>query len=393
MALVALLSARESARVRPGGPLIDFGGQPLVEFQARLALEAGADGLLILADAPATDLGQLIDRLATEHGRPIALVQDQLSLSRALVPEDRVLILAENLVVPPEALETLLERGPPALLSLPDAPSTSRFERLDPQANWGGAMLLPAGNILATLDMLGDWDLQLTLLRRAVQAGIPRVELSPELVMDGRLTLASDQASADLALDALSDQRHAAAGELNSGLGSLFSPLSRSLVREMVRRQVDPGTLGIASLVFAAAGLALATSAWMLTALSVMLLAVSTSDLARQTAEVTLRPERSPLRRRVVEGAALLVLALLGFHLAQGSLLAMAGAWGPLVLIGLLALADERHPPEGLWTRLRLTTPVALLVMLIGQLFGLGSAAFALLGLIACGMIGLRLLK
>jgi hypothetical protein len=394
MALVALLSARESARVRPAGPLIDFGGQSLLEYQARLALEAGAQNVLILADSPALDLTRIVERVSAGEAARVTLVPDMVSLSRALSPGDQAIVLAENLVVPPEAIGALLEAGPAAMLALPDAPATARFERIDAQTMWGGAIALPAANILATLDMLGDWDLVLTLLRRAVQAGIPRVVLSPETVMDGRLTLASDQATADLALESLSDRRHAAAAEENSGLGNLFAPISRSLVRELIRRQVDPSTLGIGALVLSAVGLAFASSQWMVTALVVMLLALATSDLARQTALVTLRAERTRWRERAVEAAALLVLAILGFHLSEGRLLGMFGAWIPLALIALLARVDERLPHQEPWARaLRLTPPVALILLLIGQFFGAGPAAFALLGLLACGAVGWRLLR
>ncbi|MBN8830532.1 MAG: hypothetical protein J0G94_07850, partial [Sphingomonadales bacterium] len=361
---------------------------------ARLALEAGAEQVLIFADAPAPDLGQIVDRITSEQGPRVQLVQDMPSLSRALCASDQVIVLAENLVVPPEAIDALLDAAPTAMLALPDVPATARFERIDAQTMWGGAIALPAANILATLDMLGDWDLVLTLLRRAVQAGIPRVLLSPETVMDGRLTLASDQASADIALESLSDRRHAAAAEENGGLGNLLAPVSRSLVRELVRRQVDPATIGIGSLVLSAVGLALASSLWTGTALLVMLLALAASDLSRQTALVTLRAEQSPWRQRVVDGAALLVLVLLGVHLAEGRVLAMAGAWLPLVLIALLAGADELRPPqEPLARSLRLTPSIALILLLLGSLFGIGPAAFVLLGLLACAAIGLRLLR
>src|SRR6478735_6825436 len=105
MALIALLSARDGARGRPvagvAAPLIDFGGQPLVEYQARQALAAGADKVLIMIDLPAPDLAQLVDRLSAEQERPptsaerqrttapepprtIALIRDMTMLSREI---------------------------------------------------------------------------------------------------------------------------------------------------------------------------------------------------------------------------------------------------------------------------------------------------------------------
>lgn len=384
MALVALLSARD-------GALIDFGGQPLAEYQARLAINAGAERLLVHVDVATHELAQLVDRLSAERGCDVAIFQDMTTLSRALAVDDRVLLIAENLVPPPEALASLLVAGPVAMLALPAVPATARFERIDGDAMWGGALCLPGSAVLATLDMLGDWDLSLTLLRRAVQEGARRVALSPELVMDGRLALVRDQASADIALHALSDLDRVVGGARGAGLGSLLEPLSRPLVRELVRRQIEPSTLVLFALLLGIGGLALAISAWMLPALLILLLALGGSDLARRTAQVTLRTSGSPWLHRLVEASGVAVLGLLGYRLSGGQLLALAGAWLPILLIGLFALVDELSPPTGLWARwARVTLPMALALVFAGQLLGMAPAAFALLGLLTCAMVAVR---
>lgn len=397
MALVALLSARDSARDRavPGqaGALIDFGGQPLVEYQVRLALNAGAERILIHVDSASPDLAQLVDRIVAERQCDVALVQDMTMLARSLAPEDRVLLLAENLLLPSEALASLLVAGPSSMLVLPSVPATSGFERIDNEANWAGALSLPGGSVLATLDMLGDWDLSLTVLRRAVQENVRRVALSPELVMDGRLTLVRDQASADIALQALSDSSQDALTERGAGLGSLFSPLSRGMVRELVRRQVEPGRLAFMALTLGAGGVALAVSGWLIPALLIALLSLGTSDLARQCALITLRAPVSAWRNRFVQVGGLIVLAILGFHLAAGQLLALSGALLPLFFIAVLALAEEIAPPAGLWVRwARLTVASAVMLVLVGQLVGFAGPAYALLGLLTAIVVAIRLL-
>lgn len=397
MALVALLSARDGARDRAApdraAALIDFGGQPLVEYQARLAVNAGAERILIHVEAAAPDLAQLVDRLAAGYQRDVALVQDMTSLSRSLMPEDRVLLLAENLILPSEALASLLVAGPAGLLALPSVPATSAFERIDSEANWAGALCLPGASVLATLDMLGDWDLGLTLLRRAVQESVRRVALSPELVMDGRLALIRDQASSDIALQALSNNSQATLAERRAGLASLFAPVSRSIVREIVRRQIEPKSLALTALVVAAGAVALAISAWMIPALILVLLALGAADLAHQAAIVTLRAPGSPWRNRLVQAAGLLILAILGFHLSAGQLLALSGAWLPLFFIGVLALAEDLDPPAGLWARwVRLTVPSAVILILLGLLLGMVGPAFALLGALVAIVSAVRIL-
>lgn len=392
MALIALLAARAATASGPAGAPVDFGGQPLVEYQARLAIAAGAARILIHVDAVTPALSRIVDRIARDDGVPATLVQDMTGLARAVAPHDRVLLVAEPLVPPAEAIPALLDAGPVALLTLAPVPATAAFERIDAEAMWAGALCLPGADLLATLDMLGDWDLPLTLLRRAVQQGARRVALSPELVMDGRLALVTDQASADAALAALSDRSHAAANAGTAGIGGLLAPLSGPLVRELVRRQIEPGRLLTIALALGVASLALGVAGWPVIALAVMLLALGTADLARQSARVTLRPARAPWLDRLVEGGALLLLAVLGWRIAGGQAVALAGAWLPPLLVGLVAVADERAAPTGLWPRwVRLTVPAATLVVLVGAMLGAPGAAFALLGLLSAAAVAVRL--
>lgn len=396
MALVALLSARDGARDHAdgdrSGSLIEFGGQPLVGYQARLAVAAGAERVLIHVDEVTPELSRLVDQIGGPRAPEVALFQDMTILARSLAPEDRVLLIAENIILPPDTLASLLVAGPAAVLALPAVPATSDLERIDGGAVWGGALGLPATRVLATIDMLGEWDLALTLLRRAVQDGIARVALSPEMVMEGRLALVHDQESADLALQALSDRSQADLSGRASGLGSLLAPVSRAMVRELVRRQIDPSLPVALSLLLASAGLALGLSGWMISALGVMLLALGTCDLARQAALVTLRVAGPPWRERLVHGAGLALLALSGLHLSGGQPLMLAGAGLPVFLIGVLALADERAPPAGLWTRwARLTVPAATLIIFLGYLLGRPDGAFALLAALCALIVTIRL--
>jgi hypothetical protein len=395
MVLVALLSARIDGRTgdRPAAT-VDFGSQSLIEYQARLAIEAGAERVLVQIDSPTPELARTVDRLLAEHPGAIALVQDMPGLARHIAPDDRVLLLAEALVLPPEALASLVGGDGEAMLTLPSVPATALFERIDGQAMWAGAALLSGGRLLATLDMLGDWDLVLTLLRRAVQAGLPRIELSPDLVMDARLTLVTDQSRADIALGALSDEEQAKADARSGGLASLLAPLSRRMVRELVRRQVDPERLTTIALLIACAGLALALAGWMLPGLVVLLIALGLADLAQRCALVTLRDGLAPLRQRGIEGLAAAVSFLLGWRISAGMPLALAGTWLPLILAGLLMLADRTADHDEHWPAwLRPTLPVVLLLLAVGVALGIAPAAFILLGLLAIGLVALRLFR
>lgn len=398
MAFIALLSARDGARegtgAAAGGALIEFGGQPLVEFQARVAIAAGVDHVLIQTELASPDLSQMVDRLTGERQASVALVRDMLALSRSLAPTDRILLMAEAMLIPAEAITSLVDQEAPALLTLPAVPATSGFERIDAETMWAGALLLPGEAVLGTLDMLGEWDLGLTLLRRAVQLTARRVPLSPELVMDGRLGPLHSQQSADAALQVLAEQEQSGMREGASGLRRLLAPVSRLLVRELVRRQIDPPQLTVVALTLGVAGLALGVGGFAAPAILLAMLGLGLCDLAGQCADVTLRPAISPYRRYAVEAMAAALLALIGWRVAGGQLLAISGSWFPLFVAVMMPFAEQREDVvTGLWAPwLQISIPIALVVVLLGLVLGLGNVAYALLGLLALAVVTLRLL-
>ncbi|OJY67101.1 MAG: hypothetical protein BGP16_18045 [Sphingobium sp. 66-54] len=397
MAFIALLSARERVREGTGaaadGALIEFGGQPLVEFQARLAIAAGVDHILIQADGVTADLSRLIDRLTAERQASVALVRDMPTLSRSLAPADRILLIAENMLIPAEAVAALAGQAPPALLALPSVPATGGFERIDAEAMWAGALLLPGEAVLATLDMLGEWDLGLTVLRRAVQMDAHRVMLPSELVMDGRLASLHSQQNADAALQVLADQESGTGGD-GDGLQRLLALFSRPLVRELVRRQIEPARLTAVALLLGVLGLALGIVGWAAPGVVLALLSFGLRDVAAQCAEITLRPKVSPYGHYATDAMAVALLALIGWRLSEGHLLALSGAWFPIFIAVLIpATRAQADIVTGLWAPwVRINIPIALLVALVGLLIGQGVAAFTLLGLLALAAVTLRLI-
>lgn len=401
MVLVALLSARagwgDGPSAEPPAALLDFGGQSLIEYQARLALGAGAEKLLIHADAGRADilpaLARMADHVGRECGLPVVLVQEMTNLTRELAPDDQVLFLAEGLLIPSEALDALLEGEGEAVLTVPSVSSTGSFERLDANTMWGGAFWVTGSRVLSTLDMLGEWDLVLTLLRRAVQDGVDRVLLSTDLVSQGRLAFLRDQLSADLSLDALS--HHAPEDpEMSGGLATLLAPFSRTLLREFMHRQIEPGRIGLISLALTVAALALVVSGWTLPGFLLILPAFGLAVVTERYAQLTLRATGARWQHRLVQGGALLLLAIAGARISEGNPLALIGVAFPLVFIGLSTFQEERIELTARWQlQFQPGIGAALVLVLIGLVTGWTAWAFALLGLALGGLIALRLYR
>ncbi|MCW2338542.1 hypothetical protein M2337_002775 [Sphingobium sp. B2D3A] len=401
MVLVALLSARNAARDGLQSPvssaLLDFGGQSLIEYQARLALGAGAEKLIIHADAAAAEadlpgLTRMADHIARETDCPVSVVRDMPELARTIGPEDLVLLMAEGAVIPSEALDALTISGGEAVLVLPSGASTASFERLDASSMWGGAFCVSGARLLATLDMLGEWDLVLTLLRRAVQDGVERIMLPPEPVLQGRLAFLTDQSSADLALNALSDYAPDASWRDGGGVAALLAPLSRTLLRELMHRQAEPAHIALLAVLLCAGSVAVGLSGWAFPALLLMLPALGIAALANRYAQLTLRATGRRWPLALVQGGALLLLGMTGLRAAGADPLALTTVLFVLLFLTLFTFGSERTPPTALWeVQLRPGVPAALLMVLAGVIVGYVGIAFALLGWVLAGLLAARL--
>lgn len=398
MRLVALLSARTPA----AGPSatafapddLRIGVHLPVEHQARQAILAGAEQLVIRSELPTPELARMADQLSRETGIPVLLANDGPELTRRIEKDDRVLLLAAQMIVPQSAMDDLAAASVPALLVTPTEPATAHLERVDARHVWAGGALLAGETLLGTVDMLGEWDLELTLLRRAVQQDARRIELPVDMSSSGRLARIDDRAEAEKALAALSQEGFADEGGRDA-LTAALAPVARGLVATLTRLQVNPDHMGWTAAMLAIFGVAAGSAGWPLIALPLALLAEATLGLHRGSAQLLLRRGPQSWLQVLVKGASLAVLATIGGRLADGDALALLGVGLPLALIAVQTLADarDRRPAEArpnLWQRF--TTPMALILALLGALGGHPQGALVAIGLCAFGTVAARLL-
>jgi hypothetical protein len=394
MRLVALLSARMQSASAYTPDELRIGVHLPIEHQARQAVLAGAEQLLFRADTPTGELVRLADRLTRETGVPVALVGDGPELARRLEKDDRVLLLAAQTVIPQSSLGELATAPAPSLLVTPTEPVTEHLERIDGRHVWAGGALLPGETVLLTVDMLGEWDLELTLLRRAVQQNARRIELSPDMTASGQLVRIETRGDAERAMAVLSQGGSGDAAS-RDGLTIALAPIARHLVALLTRLQVNPDHLGWASGGLAVLGVATASVDWPRIALVFALLAEGALGLQRRGAQVILRPGAPLWLQVLTRGATLAVLAVIGGRLAAGGALALAGVVLPLALIAAQNVADVgvKAAPAHVatpWTRF--TGAMASIVALGGLFAGATVEAFILVGLCAFGTVAARLL-
>lgn len=390
MTLLAILSARSRVADRsapPGDPtltaLLPLVGQSLLEYQARQLFAAGATECAVLVDAVSPDLAAAVDRLQRDSVR-VTLVRDMPALARMVAPADHVVFLGEGHVLPTDILRTFVRQNPPMLLTLPVTPETRDFERIDGDGMWAGAALAPGRLLLTTLDMLGEWDLSLTIVRRLVQDGAGRRSCDVAMVLEGRIAIVRDMAGADAAARTLAGWLRADNAPADSD-DLLFGRLAGMLAQAATRRGLAADRLRIAGIACAALAL-ISMLVWSAAVGAVLAAAALMIQRVAAKVESVLRLVEAPDRSdRLPVGIVLAGLFLLGWSIGGGGALALLGAAAAPALIALgpvaASLAAMRRPPP--WALIGPAT--ASTVLFGGALLSAPAGALALAGLAALG--------
>ena len=333
LALAALISASREAG-EAGASLratLPLAGRTLIERQARLAAAAGASRIVIHVERMPVDLVAAIDRLRRER-LPIVVARSAEEASEAVDPSDRILLIADGAVADATQLARLAAIEGPAVLTVPDSAFDDRYERIDAASRWGGLAAFDGGLLRETAAMLRDWDLQSTLLRRALQAGARHVAAEGALgILDRR---------ADLEILEQRILRSADSGR--TGWASLLlAPLERSVTALLMTGPVTPGTVGAAAAGLTGVGALAMARGWFWIGLVSLLLATPLDGIAARLGRLRMQDGLGQSwwfhLLPVLAGAALLGL---GYRLAPEQ------GWGTIVLalatiLFLIALGQE----------------------------------------------------
>ena len=150
--------------------LLPLAGQTLIEYQARCLAALGAAPVLVLVERLPVALNDAFERLRGE-GISVVAVSDAVEAASRFEAGTDVILLADGVAPDMSDVGRVGEEIEPVILTVPDDEDHDGFERIDATHRWAGLARLPAALVGATAAMIGDWDLQSTLLRRAVQSG------------------------------------------------------------------------------------------------------------------------------------------------------------------------------------------------------------------------------
>jgi hypothetical protein len=337
MAVGALIGAYQENGSGELRALLPLAGRTLIEYQARCVAAAGAAPIVVLVERVPPALHEALERLRGD-GLSVIPVSDGNEAASRFEAGSLILLVGDGVAAPAELLAQLAEEPEPAVATVPDDEPHEAYERIDATSRWAGVALIDGRTLGATAAMLGDWDLQSTLLRRALQDGALRVRVAP----------AGEPLLADTADQLVGFERGLIAGSRGART-DWASRYVLPLVEEFATERLLDTPVRPQWLIWTGLGLTVAaafafTRGWLWQGLGLLVVATPLDLVARRLATLRLRPlpPRSP-SLRLLWPAAGLALAALGWRLAfHGS------GWGALATaLAAAAFAEAARIEQG----------------------------------------------
>ena len=318
MALGALVGAYQEDDSGALRALYPLAGRTLVEYQVRCAAAAGASPILLVVDRIPPALNEALDRLERE-GLSVTTVSDGNEAGSRFGAGELVLMIADGVAPPVELLTGVVEEAEPIIVTVPDDGEHEQFERIDGVSRWAGVALVDAQTVGATAAMLGDWDLQSTLLRRTLQAGAVTVPIAVDAAEPVLATSAGQLAALDRQLIISSR------GSRRDWASRYVLPIVEEYATEsLLNTGIKPARLIDAAVLLTVAAVFAFSTGWLWAGLALLVVSTPLDLVARRLATLRLRPlsPRSTMRRLLWPTAALALLAL-GWWLSRSG-----GGWG-----------------------------------------------------------------
>ena len=306
MALGALIAAYQEDDSGGLRALLPLSGRTLVEYQVRCAAAAGAAPIVVMVERIPLALNEAFERLRGE-GIPVLPVSDPSEGATRFEPGSAIILIGDGVVPPAELLAQLAEEREPAIATVPDDELHAAFERIDAASRWAGVAMVDGRTFGATVSILGDWDLQSTLLRRALQDGALLLPVAPGV---GEPLLAE---GADDLIDFEKHLFRASAGARDDWASRyVLPPVEEFATAQLMQTGFQPQWLVMIAVSLMLAAAFCFTRGWLWAGVALMMLSTPLDLIGARLATLRLRPikSRSMSRRLLWPAAALALLAL-----------------------------------------------------------------------------------
>jgi hypothetical protein len=331
MAVGALIGAYQEDDNGGLRALLPLAGRTLIEYQVRCAAAAGAAPIVVVVERVPQALQDAFERLRLDAVGifPVSDVSEAVSRFEA---GSRILLIGDGVAPPAVLVAAVADEPEPAIATVPDDEIHAMFERIDAESRWAGVALVDAHLLGSTAAMLGDWDLQSTLLRRTLQEGAIRVAASSG---------GGDPLLAESAEDLQNFQRKLLIGSRGTRPDwvsrYLLPPLEEFATEHLMETGARPTWLMWAAVALTICGAICFTRGWLGAGLVLLIASAPLDLIASRLASLRLKPLPLRLLSRLAlwpaAGAALLALGWWEMRHNTG--------WGALVTAGAAAAFAE----------------------------------------------------
>lgn len=331
MAAGALIGAYQEDDSGGLRALLPLAGRTLLEYQVRCAAAAGAAPIVVVVERVPQDLQDAFERLRLD-GIGVFPVSDVAEAVSRFEAGSMIVLIGDGVVPSASLVAQIAEEPEPAVATVSDDEIHTAFERIDAESRWAGVAVVDARLLGSTAAMLGDWDLQSTLLRRTLQEGARRVPI--------------DAATAEPLIAERPEQLEEFQRGLVSGSRAertdwasrfVLPPVEELATRQLMSTTVRPGWLLWAALALTIAGAVCFGRGWLGAGLVLLVLSTPLDTVAGRLASIRLRPLASRLYSRLAlwpaAGVALLSLGWWEMRAGKG--------WGALLAAAITVAFAE----------------------------------------------------
>jgi hypothetical protein len=321
MAVGALIGAYQEGESGGLRALLPLAGRTLLEYQVRCVAAAGAAPIVIVVERVPQALQDAFERLRLD-GLGVFPVSDVNEAVSRFEAGSMILLIGDGIAPPVNLVTAFAEEAEPAVGTFPDDESHQAFERIDGASRWAGVAVVDAHLLGSTAAMLGDWDLQSTLLRRTIQEGARHVAVGRE---GGEPLLVE---SADQLADFQRNLIRASRGGRNDWASRYLLPLVEDFATEqLMETPVRPVWLVWTALALTLGAAVCFTRGWLGAGLVLLVISAPLDLVAARLAMLRLKPlgARTWSRLALWPAAGIALFAIGLWEMRHGT------GWGSLV--------------------------------------------------------------
>jgi len=375
--LTGLIFATDDADDRPDmlSATLRFGGMTLIEYQARLLIDAGAGQILVAVRRVTPELLGAINRTA-KRGVTVDVVRSAAEAAAAVHPLAHMVVIADGLVTTEAIVGRLATEGEETLLVTGEADALPGFERIDASACWAGIARIDAQRLDEVAALPGDYDFESTLLRVAAQSGVLRLPLGQGTARAGHGIERDSRAlgaRGKVVFAGLAAHRPAWIDRF------CVAPLARLTLPLLMERDVPELVLIAGGAAAVAVAAALLVFGWEATGLAVGMLAIAVFALGAMLSRIRGEDHREHVQEHAASVTAALLCLLTGVAVDSrfGTMTGLALAIALVIAATLVERAASPRMRRRWWG-----SPAAYPLLLLP----FAAAGFALAGLAAIGL-------